>query len=301
MTENEEYLVGFYTDRAAEMTPQYNERFLKGTRVEIDGGFELPVRLIVNRPKKISKEILPVYINLHGGAFAEGDAVLMDAFSQKTADMAEALVINLNYRLFPEVRYPYPVEELNVVYHELTNHAEDWAIDPKKIAVGGFSAGGTIAFGSEIHLLTKGEEGYCCIVGGYPMTSGRREDVDATSAFKAADGELEAAMRLSMCGYEMDPICSSILADDSILKKIPAAVIVTCGIDDLGEMGRRFVERLKENQVSVLHQNYEQAYHGFIEANQPDFFMPDPRRTPEQKQMSLEAEKFIISGLKQFL
>ncbi len=301
MAYSREEIEQFYRRNAAKMEPLYRERPTIGRKMEIAWDGHAPVRVILNYPKNNRKEKYPVLINVHGGAFAEGDAVTMDSFCQRVADDLGILVVNLNYRLYPEVSYPYPVDEADQVCKELKAKAEEFHVDADNIAIGGFSAGATIAFGSEIRALQNGEEGYRCIFGCYPMTSGRHEDVEMDSPYAAAGGELGAAMDFAMEGWTEDPVCTSLLAGDDILRKIKGAVIVTCGKDSLGRMGRSFAARLAENGVKLFYQEFENAYHGFVEVNRPDFFLPDDRKNPEQAAYTEEAEKFMIDGLARML
>ena len=108
------------------MAPLYQARSPIGTRKEIPFEGHKPVRVIVNYPRRTTgNDLYPVYINVHGGAFAEGDAVTMDSFCQKVADELGILVINLNYRLFPEAYFPYPVQELDVLLDEVAEQRVD--------------------------------------------------------------------------------------------------------------------------------------------------------------------------------
>ncbi|MGI6057359.1 MAG: alpha/beta hydrolase fold domain-containing protein [Bilifractor sp.] len=291
-------VIDFYKLNAEKMAPLYQARSPIGTRKEIPFEGHKPVRVIVNYPRRtIGNDLYPVYINVHGGAFAEGDAVTMDSFCQKVADELGILVINLNYRLFPEAYFPYPVQELDAVYRYVKENVVKLKIDTSRIAAGGFSAGATIVFGHEVSLIQKGEEGYKCILGGYPMTSGRHEDVDNDSEYAAATNELSAAMDLAMGKWIDNSMCSSLHASNEIIQKIKGAVIVFCGKDSLGKMGRDFALRLVSNGVPCFVREFRNAYHGFIEVNRPDYFMPDERKTEEQLKYCKEAEQFLINGL----
>lgn len=289
-------VIEYYLQNARKMDPIYAGRLTMGMRKEIPFKDHKPVRVLVNMPRK-ERRSKAVYINIHGGAFAEGDAVTMDSFCQTVADALGILVCNLNYTLFPESYFPYPIQELDALYRYLIGNANKLGIDPERIAVGGFSAGATIAFGHEIQLLEKGDEGYRCILGGYPMTSGRPEDVDTNSGYAATANQLSQAMDMAMGEWINKPICSCLLAPDDILQKIKGAIIFYCGRDSLGSMGRKFALRLVNNGVPTYVREFANAYHGFLEVNRPDYFMPDARKNEEQKKYCSEAEKFLIDGL----
>jgi len=98
-------------------------------------------------------------------------------------------------------------------------------------------------------------------------------------------------------GNEHTPVASPLMADDDTLTQFPATILLTCGKDSLCAMGTRFGERLNACGVTVLSKKFLSAYHGFVEVNREDYFSPDPRKTPEQLALSLEAEQLIIDGL----
>lgn len=85
----------------------------------------------------------PLVIICPGGAYSfcsptEAEPVAM----QFTAAGVHACV--LNYSVAP-FRYPRPQEELSMAIALVREHAEEWRVDPNKIAVCGFSAGGHLA------------------------------------------------------------------------------------------------------------------------------------------------------------
>lgn len=61
------------------------------------------------------------------------------------AASCQALVIDVGYRLSPEHRYPVPVRDSWEAYKYIASNAASLGADPKRLAVGGFSAGGHLA------------------------------------------------------------------------------------------------------------------------------------------------------------
>ncbi len=269
---------------------------LKGNKLtfSIDG---YSTDVIINSPTLIKENYnYPAIINLHGGGFIAGAAPNIDSYCQMLADKLDVIVINLDYKLYPEVKYPYFTEELKRTLKYVRTNAKDLKINPNMIGACGFSAGGTIVFGTEVELI-KGNDSFDFLIGIYPMVSGRPEDVEKDSLYPAVDDMMGKAMLLAMNGYENVDSCSALLADDSILEKFPYTLIVTCGKDSLGTMGRRFVDRLSENKCRVISKTYENAFHGFIEVNREDFNTPDSRKTDEQMSLTKAAEQYICDEL----
>lgn len=68
-----------------------------------------------------------------------------DSFNRSVVQGCHAVVVDVGYRLAPEHRFPTPVIDSWEAYTWLAENAANMGIDPNKMAVGGFSAGGHIA------------------------------------------------------------------------------------------------------------------------------------------------------------
>lgn len=99
--------------------------------------------LDVYRPFKRSPR-LPVIINVHGGGYFYGDRELYRYYCLALAREGFA-VLNFNYRLAPENRFPAPLEDTNNVLHWLKAHEEEYGLDSGNVFLIGDSAGAQIA------------------------------------------------------------------------------------------------------------------------------------------------------------
>ena len=88
---------------------------------------------------------LPVLLYLHGGGFTIGSSATHDILCRELARLASCMVVSLDYRLAPEHRFPTASNDAWDALTWLAAHAHDLGADPKRIAVGGDSAGGTLA------------------------------------------------------------------------------------------------------------------------------------------------------------
>ncbi len=102
-------------------------------------------RILFYKPETKTNEPFPVYITMHGGGFIMGGADLDDPFSRQIATKVGCAVINIDYKLSPEYKFPVAIEECYAVTKWVNDNAESLGINPSKIAVGGYSAGGNIA------------------------------------------------------------------------------------------------------------------------------------------------------------
>lgn len=103
-------------------------------------GFELPVRLYAP-----GDESLPVLVYLHGGGFTLGSIATHDVLCRHLSHLAHCAVLSVGYRLAPEHRFPTAFEDAWDAVKWVAAHGAGKGLDPSRIAVGGDSAGGTLA------------------------------------------------------------------------------------------------------------------------------------------------------------
>ncbi|MCM2341216.1 alpha/beta hydrolase [Rhodoferax sp.] len=103
-------------------------------------GFELPVRLVAP-----SDEPLPVLVYLHGGGFTIGSIATHDVLCRHLSQLAHCAVLSVGYRLAPEHRFPVAFEDAWDAVSWVAEQGAEKGLDATRIAVGGDSAGGTLA------------------------------------------------------------------------------------------------------------------------------------------------------------
>lgn len=103
-------------------------------------GFEVPVRLYAP-----SRETLPVLVYFHGGGFTIGSIATHDGLCRQLSHHANCAVLSVDYRLAPEHKFPTAVDDAWDVVQWVVQHGAGRALDTHRIALGGDSAGGTLA------------------------------------------------------------------------------------------------------------------------------------------------------------
>lgn len=103
---------------------------------------EKPLLLDLYQPKNSTNELLPCVIWVHGGGWfsgsKEGPAVL-------PLVGRGFVVASINYRLTKEAPFPAQIHDCKAAVRWIRKNAATYQIDPQRIAVAGFSAGGHLA------------------------------------------------------------------------------------------------------------------------------------------------------------
>lgn len=82
---------------------------------------------------------------IHGGGLVIGNAAQDDLFCAETARELGIVVVAAEYRLAPEFPFPAALEDCFSAWAWLLESAQQFRIDPLRVAVGGQSAGGGLA------------------------------------------------------------------------------------------------------------------------------------------------------------
>ena len=85
----------------------------------------------------------PVFVYFHGGGIKNGDKG-ETVFSRKTITDRGIAMVSVNYRLYPDTKYPEFLEDAAAAVAWTFNHIKEYCT-PKGIYVGGSSAGGYLS------------------------------------------------------------------------------------------------------------------------------------------------------------
>jgi Esterase/lipase len=273
---------------------EYATRKTIGERFAVPRQQKKGIQTILYRPIGNSvPDKLPVLFNMHGGAWIGGDAVFMESFCQRMANEVPAFVVNVNYTKADEEPIPYAMEEVADTVKYFATHADEYGIDPEKMAVGGHSAGAHLAAGAAMMLKENGI-GLACQMLVYPCTD-IKEDPDKPEDL------LSLIVRFFFPdGGNDHRYVSPLRAKDEELSGLSPALFVLCGPDELKPMGIAYAKRLIDRAVPVKIKEYPKALHGFLEVNRPDYPAGDARRNPEQEAYCKDCEKYLVQELRAF-
>ena len=132
----------------------------------------------------------PVLAYVHGGSWMHGDKSEAIMFADQMTSQGY-LLVSINYRLYPEGKFPNMIEDVKCAIRFLRAHAGAYNLDPNRIAAMGPSAGGHL-----VSLLGTSDGSAGWDVGEYLDQSSRVQAViamapvtDLTRNFPNADIE----------------------------------------------------------------------------------------------------------------
>ena len=124
---------------------------------------------------------------VHGGGFAAGDLDMPEAdWVARTLASRGVTVVSVDYRLVGDgCRYPAPSDDVITAWRWTLEHADEFGGDPRRVVLGGASAGGNLATASILRMLARTAEPTRAIIdsaGGAPAPGATPEVAQETRA-----------------------------------------------------------------------------------------------------------------------
>jgi len=208
---------------------------------------------------------LPVLLYLHGGGFTIGGLETHDSLCRQLALRSGAAVLALDYRLAPEHRFPGAVDDCWAVMQWLAGHADALGLDGSKLAVGGDSAGGTLAAVCALHARDIGLSLALQLL----ITPGTIAHADTCSHKLFANGFLLDAASIEWFfdqyiafNHRRDWRFAPLEATDH--SGVAPACIVLAECDPLVDEGIAYGDLLRSQAVAVQLELYRGVTHDFI-------------------------------------
>ncbi|MES2099374.1 MAG: alpha/beta hydrolase [Pseudomonadota bacterium] len=253
-------------DAAAEILefPRAPLARVEALRIPSGDGAELPARLYASSHVNPQAR-LPALLYLHGGGFTIGGLETHDSLCRQIALRSGAAVIALDYRLAPEHRFPAAVDDAWAALRWLGEHAATLDLDATRLAVGGDSAGGTLAATCAIHARDIGLALRLQLL----ITPGTTAHADTPSHREFAHGYLLEAddiawffdqyiARSQRSDWRFAPLEADALDD------VASACVVLAECDPLVDEGIAYADRLRAAGVPVELALYRGVTHDFI-------------------------------------
>lgn len=231
-------------------------------RTEIAGYVDISIY----RPKDDDGEkILPAVFSFHGGGFVLGYYELDGKYCKRLANATGCAIINVDYCLAPEFKFPKPILSSYEVISYIKRHAHEYRINENKIIVMGHSAGGNIAVDMCLIDKERKEVGLKGLIANYaPLKQSiNEEDRKSIDPLKAISRD---RMLQYIYWYFEDledlnhPLASPAIAD---LNDLPPTLILSAELDSLCQEEKDFAENAKQVGVDVTYEVFKDCQHGF--------------------------------------
>jgi acetyl esterase len=231
-----------------------------------------PARAVVYRPVGQSAggaPNLPVHVNFHGGGYVMRDIQLDDPLCRYLAAEAGVVVVNVDYVVAPQHRFPAAPHQAYEVVRWVTEHGDAHGWDGTRLTVGGQSAGGALAAAVARQALEQGDPRIALQVLHYPpldLVTHARDKVAAGTnpLIKPWMGDVFDNAYIPDPATRADRLASPAnAADDADLTGIAPAVVLTCELDTLRGDGEAYARRLQAVGALVAHVDLPGVDHAY--------------------------------------
>ena len=202
-----------------------------------------------------------VVLYLHGGYYVIGSMRTHRVYLAGLSRATGARVLGLDYRRAPENPFPAALEDTLAAYRWLLSDG----VDPKKIAIGGESAGGGLTVAACVALRYMGEPmpGAAICISSWADLAHTGESM-TTNAEVDPTVTLERAVEMSklyLAGRDpRTPLASPVYAD---LHGLPPMLIMVGSIEVLRDDSVRLAKKAKEAGVDVTLEIWDDMPHNW--------------------------------------
>ena len=252
-------------------------------------GFAMPARLYA--PASPSAGVLPALMYFHGGGFTVGNIRTHDTLCRVLSHKSGCAVVSVDYRLAPAHKFPTASNDAWDAFQFIAGKGADLGLDPARLAVGGDSAGGTLAAVCAILARDAGLPLALQMLI-YPGTAAHQ---DTASHARHAEGPLltKAMIDFFFAQYVRtradrdDWRFAPLLADD--VDGVAPAWIALAECDPVVDEGIAYADKLRAAGVPVDLEIYRGVIHEFIKMG---------RAIPEALQAQDDAARALREALR---
>jgi len=225
-------------------------------------GHDFTVRVLIP-----AGEIRALVVYYHGGGWVIGNVDEYDTLARTLANRLHAVVVNVDYRLAPEHRYPAAADDAWSALQWASEQLTEIAGGPVPLVVMGDSAGGNLSAVVAQKARDAGGPELAAQVLIYPVT-----DADLDNATYSDPENQLMLTRDSMVWFwdHYAPDQASRLRPDACplqaadLAGLAPAIVLTAEHDVLRGEGEAYADRLLQAGVPVEHRRFAGQMHGFF-------------------------------------
>lgn len=226
---------------------------------------DIPVRVYRS---ETAEQYPGVLVFFHGGGFVACGVDTHDGLCRALCNAAGCVVVSVDYRLSPEVRYPAPLEDCYAATRWVAENGDRLEVDSDRLAVGGDSVGG--CFAAAVALMARDRDDGPGIRHQFLLAPALDSACDSPSHTEFGEGYfLTSDMMRWFWGHYLgpgadgrDPLASPAHAER--LAGLPPTTVVSAGFDPLRDEAETYADRLEAAGVPVTRKRYDGMIHGFL-------------------------------------
>lgn len=234
-----------------------------GEDLTLEGDDAPPTSIRLYTPQNVRSRPGPGLLYIHGGGWVVGSVASHDVLCRRLALGAGCPVASLRYRLAPEHPYPAAFDDARRGFQHVVAHADRLGMDPRRIAIGGDSAGGHLSALVANALRDEGPFLQLLIYPGVDLTKSFPSHRDFGRGYLLEDDKIDWYLE-----HFVPPDIARDRPDVSPwfepdLSGVCPALVYTAGFDPLLDEGEAYARRLTEAGVEVTYRCFEDQIHGF--------------------------------------
>jgi acetyl esterase/lipase len=228
----------------------------------------------------------PAFVFFHGGGWIGGSVYTVENFCRLLAELADAVVFNVDYSLAPEKPYPNGLNDNYYAVKHVYENAEAYGIDPNKICIGGDSAGGNYTAAVSLKARDEGTPKIALQVLIYPAVTMADAKVDGyewkEEVFQMSEEHkhiIKGCIGLGRPGkFGDDLFLSTYISDKNAIydpyvspmvakshEGLPKAILAGAEFDGLRVHTEFYAKQLMEAGVETTVYRYKGMTHAFID------------------------------------
>ena len=240
-----------------------------------DGKVKGAAGFLAARVYRMGTEKSPTVVFFHGGGWVAGDLDTHERQARYLAIETGAVVVSVDYRRPPEVRFPGAFEDAFAATRDVVARIAEFGADAGRVGVAGDSAGGNLAATVAIAARDAGIKLAAQLLA-YPVIdvlgnfADKTENARFPSRAENAEGYfLTRAVMEWFCGHYLadkahgtDWRVSPLRAKN--LAGVAPAVVTTAWFDPLRDEGAAYAKALSAAGVNVKYHPGEGLIHGYF-------------------------------------
>jgi len=240
-----------------EAVGKVEDRTIKGP------GGDIPIRIYTPN----GRGPFPLLVYFHGGGWVVGSIETVDASCRSLTNLANCITVSVDYRLAPEHKFPAAPDDCYAATTWAALNAASIHGDPKRMAIGGESAGANLAAAVALMAQERGAPSIALQLLLYPVMD---YACNTPSCRANAEGYfLTTEMMRWFWNHYLrsdadgeNPLASPLRAKR--LQGLAPAAIYTAEFDPLRDEGADYAKKLREAGIPVEYKCCEGLIHGFM-------------------------------------